>query len=110
MARTQVRLVNLGPLSRIPPGEGRAFRLGGLHVAVFRTREGRVFATQAECPHRQGALANGLIGGATLICPLHAFKFSLETGEALSGECGAIRTYPVAVSPEGDVVLEAEGP
>ena len=59
---------------------------------------------QAECPHRGGPLADGLVGGTTLICPLHAWKFDLTTGEALFGDCG-IKTFPVRVDECGRIIL-----
>jgi nitrite reductase (NADH) small subunit len=96
---------DLGPLRAFPPGEGRTFNLAGQWVAVFRTREGEVYATQASCPHRQGPLADGIIGGSTLVCPLHAYRFDLRTGEALGHTCPALRTYRVSVTKEGDRVL-----
>lgn len=94
----------LGPFDAIPPGEGRAFAAAGARVAVFHARDGRVFAVQAECPHRGGPLSDGLIGGGTLICPLHSWKFDLESGAALTGECG-LKTYPARVDGDGFVVL-----
>lgn len=96
--------VNLGPLSAIPPGEGRSFLADGEKVAVFCTRNGRVFAVQAECPHRQGPLADGLVGGNTVICPLHGWKFDLATGNALMGDCG-IKTFPVRVDETGQIMV-----
>lgn len=94
----------LGPFDAIPPGEGRAYEAAGVRVAVFHTRDGRVFAVQADCPHRGGPLADGLTGGGTLICPLHAWKFDLQTGTALTGECG-LKTYPARVDGAGRIVL-----
>jgi nitrite reductase (NADH) small subunit len=71
---------------------------------VFRTRAGEIFAVQAECPHRGGPLADGLVGGTTLICPLHAWKFDLASGAALLGACG-LKTYPVHLDEAGQIVL-----
>jgi nitrite reductase (NADH) small subunit len=48
-----------------------------------------------------------LLGGSTLICPLHAWKFDLSTGAALFGNCG-IKTYPVRVDDSGHVVVSLE--
>ena len=59
----------IGEVSAVPPGEGRTFSAFGEKIAIFRTRTGRVFAVQAACPHRGGPLADGLVGGTTLICP-----------------------------------------
>ena len=97
--------ITLCSVVSIPEGEGRTFDTGGRKIAVFRTRGGRVFATQAECPHRKGPLADGLVGGTTLICPLHALKFDLTTGQALSGEC-ELKTYGTRLTAAGHIVVE----
>jgi nitrite reductase (NADH) small subunit len=94
-------------LDAIPAGEGRTFDVHGKKVTVVRTRADEVFAMQAECPHKGGPLADGLVGGATLVCPLHGWKFDLRSGQALVGECG-LATYPVRLDPNGVVVLTAE--
>ncbi len=94
----------LGPVSQIPPGEGRAFEVDGGRVAVFRNRQGALFATQAQCPHKGGPLADGLVGDTTLICPLHDWSFDLATGRLKGGECG-IATYPVRVSEDGQILV-----
>ncbi|WP_437971463.1 Rieske (2Fe-2S) protein [Sorangium sp. So ce260] len=99
--------ITLGPLSAIPPGEGRAFDVGSERIAVFLTRDGRLFATQAGCPHRGGPLIDGLLGGCTLVCPLHAQKFNLQTGEALNGGPG-LKTYPVRLSAANQIVVQIE--
>ncbi len=101
--------VTIGPLSAIPPGEGRSFVADGEKIAVFCTRGGKVFAVQAECPHRGGPLADGLLGGTTLICPLHGWKFDLTTGNPLMGDC-AIKTFPVRVDETGQIVVDMDGP
>jgi nitrite reductase (NADH) small subunit len=97
--------ITLGPVSAIPEGEGRTFDTGRCHIAVFRSRDGSVFATQAECPHKAGPLADGLLGGSTLICPLHAWKFDLTTGKGHGDACD-LKTYPVRLSATGQIVVE----
>ena len=97
--------VTLGPLQAIPEGEGRSFDVGKRRIAVFRSRQGCVFATQAECPHRGGPLADGLVGGQTLICPLHSWKFDLATGQSGDGAC-RLKTYPTRLSLTGQIVVD----
>ena len=94
----------LGPVAAIPLGEGRAFAIDDQRVAVFRARSGQLFAVQADCPHKGGPLADGLLGGTTLICPLHSWKFDLSSGEALMGSCG-LRTFPVRVDESNQIVV-----
>lgn len=100
----QVRRVDLGPVDFVPPGEGRAYIVNDLTIAVFRQRDGRLFATDNACPHRGGPLADGIFGAGKVICPLHAWKFDLEIGRCL-GENVAIPIYPVRVV-SGHIVVE----
>jgi nitrite reductase (NADH) small subunit len=97
----------IGPLSSIPMGEGRRFEVRGHAVAVFRTRAGGLFATQADCPHQGGPLADGLVGGSTLICPLHERAFDLSTGAGIGQPC-ALKTYPVRVTEDGTIGLSMQ--
>jgi nitrite reductase (NADH) small subunit len=101
--------VTLGPLSLIPVGEGRNFEIAGQRIAVFHTRAGQVFATQAECPHKNGPLADGLVGGNTVMCPLHSWKFDLSTGETVMGLC-VLETYLVSVNEQKEVVVTLSVP
>jgi nitrite reductase (NADH) small subunit len=101
------RHVRLGSIADVPPGEGRTFQVGGVRVAVFHGRNGRIFATQAECPHRRGPLADGLLGDCTLICPLHDWTFDLLSGMALNGACGIV-LYPIQRHPDGTLFLDVE--
>jgi len=96
--------VDLGVLDSIPLGEGRAYVINGLSIAVFRQRDGRLFATDGTCPHRGGPLAEGIVGGGKVICPFHAWKFDLETGHCLK-EDAALQTYSVR-EVDGRILLD----
>jgi nitrite reductase (NADH) small subunit len=96
--------IRLGPVAAIPLGEGRTYAVNGENIAVFRTRGGAVYAVQAACPHKGGPLADGLVGGTTLICPLHGWKFDLSTGQALFGDCG-VKTFPVRIDEAEQMLL-----
>ena len=97
---------NLGPVSMIPMGEGRSFRVDDVTITVFRTRTGEVFATQALCPHKSGPLADGILGGGKIICPLHAYKFDLATGQPVGNDCEALTKYPISISADDELLLE----
>lgn len=99
----------LGPLDRVPLGEGKTFEVGGLKVAVFRTRGGELFATQAACPHKGGPLADGIVGGGAVICPLHAYKYDLASGRPLGNGCAVLQTYRVELGEGGQMLLFTEG-
>ena len=97
----------IGSISQIPPGEGRNFAVGDLEVAVFHTRDGRVFATQAHCPHKGGPLADGLTDGATVVCPLHDRIYEFHTGAGIGTEC-SLTVYPVRADAEGTILLRTQ--
>ena len=87
----------------IPVGLGRSFLVGGHLVAVFKARDGKVFAVGGTCPHKNGPLADGMIVGHQVVCPLHAFRFEADTGACDQPNVCAVATFPVAV--EGDTVF-----
>jgi nitrite reductase (NADH) small subunit len=94
----------IGQLSQIPAGEGRTFVVDGKRVAVFHTRDGEVFATQSDCPHRGGPLANGLTDEVSVVCPLHDRSYSLRTGAGIGNECN-IAVYPVRIISDGTILI-----
>ena len=100
---TATPTINLGSITRIPLGQGRCYVVGTEEIAVFRQRDGRLFATQNRCPHRQGPLSEGVIGAGRVICPLHSHRFDLKDGTGSEhGEClGVHRVKEV----EGEIVL-----
>jgi nitrite reductase (NADH) small subunit len=54
---------------------------GGRQVALVRL-EGRVYALDNACPHRDGELGRGDLQGFHLYCPLHAWCFDVRDGQA----------------------------
>lgn len=99
---------NAGPIDRIPLGEGRTVMVGGEEVAIFRTRAGEVCAVQATCPHRGGPLADGVVGGSRVVCPLHSYAFELATGEPVRDDCPALRTYRATVDEQGMILVHLD--
>ena len=104
---TGAELRRLGPVDQIPLGEGRTFVVGDEQVAVFRLRDGGLRALAAVCPHRGGPLADGLIGGAQVVCPLHNHAFRLADSQCITG-ARSVRAYQVTVE-DGEVVLRSFG-
>jgi NADPH-dependent 2,4-dienoyl-CoA reductase/sulfur reductase-like enzyme/nitrite reductase/ring-hydroxylating ferredoxin subunit len=81
-------------------------RVGESDVLLAKTG-GEWFAVGARCTHYRGPLAEGLLVGDTIRCPLHHACFSLRTGEALR----APALDPIAcwrVDHEGDRVFVRE--
>ena len=98
--------IDLGPLDSVPIGEGRSVIIGGKNIAIFRPRSGAVYATQADCPHLGGPLADGILTGDSVVCPLHEMKFDLKSGEPARNLCDRLQTYEVRVTPGNRMILE----
>jgi nitrite reductase (NADH) small subunit len=79
----------------LPVGLGRAFEVAGKSLALFRTRKGAIFATDNACPHKGGPLADGMLAGEAVVCPLHAFKFDLHAGACDQEGACPLKTYPL---------------
>jgi nitrite reductase (NADH) small subunit len=90
----------------IPAREGRALELGSRSLAVFNLGD-RFVAIENRCPHNGGPLADGIVGGTTVTCPLHNWRVCLESG-SVTKPCDAgmpdVQTYPVKVE-QGIVLL-----
>jgi nitrite reductase (NADH) small subunit len=90
--------VPITTVDQIPPREGRLALVGGREIAIFNLVTG-FFAVDNRCPHRGGPLADGIVSGHSVVCPLHAWKIDLEHGTverpADAGAC--VRRYDVRV-------------
>ena len=99
----------LGPIDQIPVGEGRAFGVEGVQIAVFRLRSGAVHAVSAVCPHRGGPIADGQIDGSIVLCPLHMNAFELSTGCSTTGQ-QPLASWRAEVDEAGQIVLYIPSP
>ncbi|MBF0660442.1 Rieske 2Fe-2S domain-containing protein [Rhodococcus sp. (in: high G+C Gram-positive bacteria)] len=99
-------VVDLGPVSGLTRGEGRTYTVDGRQIAVFLLSDGSVRATDAVCPHKGGPLADGQIDHTGVVCPLHQYAFSFDTGACAAHGIGSVRTYAVQVS-EGRILLSS---
>ena len=115
------RWIRVTPIGQIPPREGRAVLIGDRVVALFNlgpstalgaspsTALGasvRFLATDNQCPHQGGPLCDGIVTGGSVVCPLHAWKVNLETGQVerpAHGKDHCVTTYPTRI--EDGVVL-----
>jgi len=70
------------PVSALADGGMVQGKLGQDEIVIVR-RGAEFFAIGANCTHYGGPLAQGLVVGEEIRCPLHHACFSLRTGEAL---------------------------
>jgi len=85
-------------VENIPLREGRVVQIGGHDIAVFNLGD-RFLAVENKCPHRGGPLADGIVSGTTVACPLHAWKVDLNSGEIVNQpeKLQCVRTFPTLV-------------
>ena len=100
----ETRWIQLTGVENIPLREGREVMVGTRAIAVFNLGD-RYLAVDNRCPHKQGPLADGIITGAAVVCPLHGWRVNLETGAverptAGVGQC--VRAYATRV--DGGVI------
>jgi nitrite reductase/ring-hydroxylating ferredoxin subunit len=68
---------------------------------VARYKE-QLFGFTHRCPHAAVPLSDGYIDvHGNVVCPLHAYKFSLINGRNVSGEGYLLKTWPVECRMDG---------
>ena len=100
------RWVRITAVEDIPLREGRAVQVGAQELAIFNLGD-RFLAVQNRCPHKGGPLAEGIVSGTNVVCPLHAWNINLETGivASTSDIPVCVAAFPVCVK-EGFIFLE----
>ena len=82
------------------------FDQGDRTFAIYRSPDDRYFATEGECTHEKVHLADGLVMGEIIECPMHNGRFNYTTGAARGAPvCVALKTYPVKVE-DGAVLID----
>jgi nitrite reductase (NADH) small subunit len=100
------RWVRVTRVDNIPMREGRAVMLGTREVALFNLGD-KVLATDNQCPHQGGPLCDGIVTGESVVCPLHAWKVNLASGEVerpTHGKDHCVSTYPTRIE-DGIVII-----
>lgn len=90
--------LKIAEIADIPPGAGRAFKVGGRSIAVFNV-EGKLYAIDDSCPHQGSSLAMGSLDGCVVTCRSHGMKVNLTPGQPGSGM--DVNSYPLEARPDG---------
>lgn len=85
-------------IDEIPPLGARTLVLDGVQVAVFRAEHDEIYAIEDSCPHKKGPLSQGIVHGAQVTCPLHAWVIDLRAGEAVAPDIGCVKRFAVRLS------------
>jgi nitrite reductase/ring-hydroxylating ferredoxin subunit len=74
----------------------------GKELAVYNV-DGKYYCTSNICPHQGGPLHEGMLEGANIVCPWHAWVFDISNGVSPVNPRAKIPCYPVKV--EGKDIL-----
>jgi nitrite reductase (NADH) small subunit len=104
---SQTNWTRVTPTENIPPLEGRSVSISGQDVAIFNLN-GRFVTIENRCPHKGGPLCDGIVSGTTVVCPLHGWRFDLETGLAVRASLPAcVTTFPTRVE-DGIILVDID--
>jgi nitrite reductase/ring-hydroxylating ferredoxin subunit len=89
-------------------GEGKCIgvRVGDKEIALYHLPGGEFYATHNVCSHEYALLSEGWLEDGCIECPLHAAKFDIRTGKALSAPADEdIAVYPIKADG-GDLFVQ----
>ena len=80
---------------------GKKFQLDDeTEIAVFKV-DGIYYAVDNVCPHNHAPIIyDGFIDDMHIACPIHGFRFHLETGKQPTGMGGNLRIFEVKTEGE----------
>ena len=93
-------------LEEIPLLGSRVVETDTVNIAIFRAKKDKIYAIKDQCPHKQGPLSQGIMHGDSVTCPLHNWKISLVSGEALGADEGCTNIYETKVE-DGIIYLKS---
>lgn len=68
----------------IEDGTMKKFEIGGKEILISNI-DGKYYAINNKCTHRNGDLSQGKLEGNIVTCPKHGSKFDITTGKVVSG-------------------------
>lgn len=99
-----IEKVRVAALEDLTPLIGTKVLVRDKEIGLFLTEDGRIFAVNNVCPHKQGPLSEGTVSEHSVFCPLHDQQIVLETGLVQEPDTGCVETYEVEII-DGDVYL-----
>jgi 3-phenylpropionate/trans-cinnamate dioxygenase ferredoxin subunit len=79
---------------------------GDRTFAIYRTKDGKFYATDGHCTHAKVHLAGGLVMDHVIECPKHNGRFDFTTGRAQGAPaCVDLKTYPARLE-NGEVFIQ----
>jgi len=99
--------IQVGTLEDIPRQGSRIVHTEAGEIALFRSVDDQVFALNNRCPHKGGQLAQGIVHGHRVTCPMHSWVIDLESGAAIAPDMGCAHRHELR-NAQGVLFLEAK--
>ncbi|MEH7012495.1 nitrite reductase small subunit NirD [Neobacillus niacini] len=100
--------VLIGGVDQLPQKLGKTVTIGNKEIAVFKLENGDIRAIENRCPHKGGVLAEGILSGEYVFCPMHDWKISVKDGKVQAPDIGCVQSYPVEVKDDQVYILIRE--
>jgi nitrite reductase (NADH) small subunit len=94
------KFIEIININEVPQMGSRVLEIGELEIAIFKTRENKIFAINNVCPHKQGKLSEGIVHDENVTCPLHNWVIDFNSGEAQGSDTGCTNTYEIKIENE----------
>lgn len=86
----------------VPANGMKEFQVeGGPELLILNSGD-EYFACQAQCPHQEVRLCEGLYDGQTLTCHQHLWQWDIRSGDAVGLAEAPLRCYPLEI--EGGMI------
>ncbi|MBT2655789.1 nitrite reductase small subunit NirD [Bacillus sp. ISL-18] len=103
-----IRRVFIGSTEDMPRKLGKTTVIGNMEIAVFRLEDGDIRAIENRCPHKGGVLAEGIVSGEFVFCPMHDWKICVTDGKVQAPDIGCVKFFPVEVIEDQVFILVDE--
>lgn len=96
--------VKVANIQELPVNLGKTIKIGAIELALFHLANGEVRAVENRCPHRGGVLAEGMVSGEHVFCPMHDWKINVKDGKVQAPDTGCVKVYKTEIV-NGEIIV-----
>jgi len=100
-----LRPILVGNMNELPVKLGKTVTIGEKEIAIFKLENGNIRAIENRCPHKGGVLAEGIVSGEYVFCPMHDWKISVTDGKVQAPDVGCVQSYEIKIVGEQVYIL-----
>ncbi|WP_338453278.1 nitrite reductase small subunit NirD [Niallia oryzisoli] len=89
--------MKVAKIHELPKNFGKTVIVCSHEIALFKLANGNIRALANRCPHKGGVLAEGIVSGEQVFCPMHDWKINMCDGNVQAPDFGCVKTFPVEV-------------